>query len=43
MSELTYSAEELREMAKKELDKNNFEAAQDLAENAADTEAAQNE
>lgn len=41
MSDLTYSAEELEQLAEEEIEKGNFDAAQELADNAADTREAQ--
>ena len=41
MTDFTYSADDLRELAEEEIEKGNFELAEDLANNAKDTEAAE--
>lgn len=41
MSDLTYSADELRDFAQEAIDNGDFDTARDLADNAQDTEEAQ--
>ncbi|HEY9610628.1 hypothetical protein [Allocoleopsis sp.] len=41
MPDFTYSADDLRQLADEEVGKGNFDAAQELADNANETESAQ--